>query len=556
MKARKFTAIFTLSALIFSSCETLFADMREEKLDQREKILTERALVLSDQSVNLDDREQELNRRAAQLEELSKSIKNKNIDFTVREIEIDEIKASLNRDSELLASQRFELARDREQFALYKSEVEKRAENAVQVAQEAEQKLKAAEEREARTAKREREISAREEEIIASLSEIELTKAELLMLRAQSSDAAAKIAMLEKQKEDLEEAQKIFAGEKQKLESSLAKERTELQSITALRDKAVNDAQALRAQAEELSRRIEEVLSKNREQEATIEKLSADLVAKTEELHGLYSGTIPLPIGITASLVIGIPHNSSVIVTNTGLMNWSDGSIRALGMGVAPDGLNEAQGRLLARRAAMLDLQRNLLETIQGVQIDSKTKMSEYVIKYDIVESKVNGIISGVEIVKETWDPEKKIYEISGQIRQDKLAEPMTEIAKHINRKKLPKGNKPKTGDYTGLILDVRHLTVTQQKFFHVLDEKGNVVYGPECADPSKMAKDGLCVYYQKIVLTADEKARVGNNPLVIRAQRFSSNGEDIVIPTTEAEKIRTNKIDFLRDCKVIVVRS
>ena len=70
------------------------------------------------------------------------------------------------------------------------------------------------------------------------------------------------------------------------------------------------------------------------------------------------------------------------------------------------------------------------------------------------------------------------------------------------------------------------------------------------------MAKDGLCVYYERIVLTDDEKAKVGSNPLVIRAQRFSSNGEDIVIPTSEAEKIRTNKIDFRKDCKVIVVRS
>lgn len=54
MKTKKFTATFTLVALILSSCQPILADMREEKLDQREKILTEHALVLSEQSVKLN----------------------------------------------------------------------------------------------------------------------------------------------------------------------------------------------------------------------------------------------------------------------------------------------------------------------------------------------------------------------------------------------------------------------------------------------------------------------------------------------------------------------
>lgn len=44
MKARKFTAVFKLLALIFSLSQSLFADMREYKykLNKREKTLTER----------------------------------------------------------------------------------------------------------------------------------------------------------------------------------------------------------------------------------------------------------------------------------------------------------------------------------------------------------------------------------------------------------------------------------------------------------------------------------------------------------------------------------
>lgn len=558
MRTKKFTASLTLAAMILSSCQTVFADMREEKLDQREKILTEQSLFISAQSVNLDDREQELNRRAAQLDELSESIKSRNVDFSVREIELDDMKAALNRDTMLLAAQSQKLAQDKEQIAQYKAEVERRAENAGRVAKEAEDKLRSAEEREQRTAKREREISEREEEIKASLSQIEIARAELLMLKEKSGDTALKIALLEKQKSDFEAAQKIFAGEKKKLEESLAQGKNQLEAMTADRDRAVSEAKTLMAQADEQSRRIEEVLIRNTQQEAVILQLSSDLSAKTQELRDVYAGIIPVNnTGLQASLLTDVPGNVSVQTTQYGVINWSDGSIRAMGKGVAPNDAGESQGQLLARRAAILDLQRNILETVQGVQIDSHTKMSEYIIKSDTVESRVKGSISGVEIIKETWNPETKIYDIIGQLRQDKLSGAMSEVAKYIARKALPREPKRKTGgNYTGLILDVRHLTVGQQKFFHILDEKGAVVYGAECADKNKQAKEGLCVYYERIVLTADEKARVGDNPLVIRAQRFSSNGEDIVIPTSEAEKIRSNKIDFRKDCRVIVVRS
>ena len=94
------------------------------------------------------------------------------------------------------------------------------------------------------------------------------------------------------------------------------------------------------------------------------------------------------------------------------------------------------------------------------------------------------------------------------------------------------------------------------QKFFHVVDEKGNSVYGTEHADKNIQARDGLFVYFRRIVLASDEKSRVGDNPLVIKAQRVAGNGEDIVIPNSEADKIRRNKTDFRKDCRVIIVMS
>lgn len=75
-------------------------------------------------------------------------------------------------------------------------------------------------------------------------------------------------------------------------------------------------------------------------------QLSADLLAKTNELRQVYSGVNPLNRdGLFASLLSDIPGNISLQVTQNGVINWSDGSVRALGKGVAHDNVNESQSR-------------------------------------------------------------------------------------------------------------------------------------------------------------------------------------------------------------------
>ena len=528
--------------------------MREQKLEEREKLQTERALLLSEQSVNLDDKEQELNRKQAELEALSKTLHDRTVDFSFREIELDELRASLNKDSALLVAQSKELADNREQFANYKNEVEKRSKDAERLANEAMEKFKAAEERELLTAKREKELTERENEIQANISQLEIQKAELLVREKKTQEdidaTNLKIAAIEKQKEDLETAQKIFAREKQKLET----DKVDLDNLRAETDKILAEAKATKAEADEKVRQADEIIKLNEIQKVTIAKLETELESKTKELDALY---VPEGLGeLYAELLSDVPSNASITKTDSGIINWSNGSIRAKGIGVSPESSNEAHAKALARRAAVVDLQRNLLETVQGVQIDSNTKVENLMLRSDVVTTAVQGTIKGVEIVSENWDEKNKTYIVAGQIRQDKMSTTMSEIRKLMKFSKVPKEPKKKTGDYTGLILDVRHLTVEQQKFFHIVDEKGSLVYGAEYANKATQDKEGLCVYFNKIVLTADEKAKVGNNPLVIKAQRFASNGTDIVIPTSEADKIRTNKIDFRKDCKVIIVRS
>jgi hypothetical protein len=82
-----------------------------------------------------------------------------------------------------------------------------------------------------------------------------------------------------------------------------------------------------------------------------------------------------------------------------GEINWVDGYITAVGNGASAKG-SLAQARPLARRAAIVDAQRSLLEIIKGVKIDSQTTVENFMVTQDIIKAHVSGIVKGATIHK------------------------------------------------------------------------------------------------------------------------------------------------------------
>ncbi|MBQ7220496.1 MAG: hypothetical protein IJS28_05905 [Synergistaceae bacterium] len=547
MKKTRLVALVNLLAITASALPPVYADTLEDKLKAREAALTERAVSLSGKEIDLEDKEQELNRRNAELEAMSKTIQARNVENTVREIELEDMMAKLNKDSELLAANNLALARDREQVDVMKAEIERRSAEADKLAREAADRITQAESRETLAAERERVLTAREDELAENLSKLNLERAEILMTRQQNDEEAAKkLAELDKQEKNLKAAQEIFAGEK----ARLASERESLESEKAEAEKTANEARSLMAAAKEKEAQADEIIARNEEQANRIAELEKALQGKNDQIAALLNKTGPLVA--ENPVASDIPANSSVTVTDNGLINWSDGSIRAKGLGIPPENKNAEQAKALARRAAIVDLQRNILETIQGVQIDSKTTVKDFMAS-DEISSAVSGTIRGVEVVKEEWDG--KTYVVYGQVSPERLSGPMSDIAKNLKALKLPKEPKKNGASFTGLIIDVRHLSLSQQKAFHVVDEAGKVVYGIEYADKNIYSQIGLCAYFERIVYE-DNESRVGDTPLVVRAEALTNGNADIVIPNEAAAQIRKNRVDFRKGCKVIVVKS
>ena len=85
-------------------------------------------------------------------------------------------------------------------------------------------------------------------------------------------------------------------------------------------------------------------------------------------------------------------------INNT--VNWYKGDVTAIGVGYPPEEIG-LRGNSIARRAAMVDAQRNLLEITKGVQIDAETTVENMTVSSDVVNSKVQGLLKGAQIFEE-----------------------------------------------------------------------------------------------------------------------------------------------------------
>jgi PBP1b-binding outer membrane lipoprotein LpoB len=92
-----------------------------------------------------------------------------------------------------------------------------------------------------------------------------------------------------------------------------------------------------------------------------------------------------------------------------GSLNWSKGAIRATGFGVAPENItNKEQRKLLAYEAARRVAQAALLEITMGVEVTATTKVENYVVKDQIVETKVQGVVKGAVEISRKFDEKEQ----------------------------------------------------------------------------------------------------------------------------------------------------
>jgi hypothetical protein len=275
---------------------------------------------------------------------------------------------------------------------------------------------------------------------------------------------------------------------------------------------------------------------------------------------------------------------------SSGSVNWSEGTITAVGVGAPPERFyGKPQARPMAMRAAQVDAYRKLLETAQGVRVDSTTLVREYVVESDVVKTQVEGIVRGAQVVKTEYLSDGTVevtasMPLSGtgnslsQAIYPRImtpsalppapptglpatvpavpATPGTEAPATPATPATPAPATPASEVFTGLVIDARGIQARPAMSPKVLDENGEEVYGSMHVDREYAVQQGMSGYARDLT-AAQSNARVTNNPLTVKGVKTEGPGKsNIVISNADASQLRAaaENLTFLKKCRVMIV--
>lgn len=262
------------------------------------------------------------------------------------------------------------------------------------------------------------------------------------------------------------------------------------------------------------------------------------------------------PIGAIGAGVGPVEHLGQNAWTN-----WDAALIKAQGFGIEPRSADSAaQGLVMARRAAVVDAYRNLLEASLEVTVRSKTAVEQAGVKWDSVEAQVQGVIRNATILEERQHPDGR-YEIVMQMPMYGPQGLGQVVLPHImNAPPGPPGPRPEPmvrpgprlpqppsqpGGFTGLVVVVRGVHLDRSMSPAILTPDGQVVYGrgwwrPGEFDADVANRQGIVGYASSM----NGAVRGGARPLVVNAigvsgPPLSNFKTDIVISPDDAARIR-----------------
>lgn len=244
-------------------------------------------------------------------------------------------------------------------------------------------------------------------------------------------------------------------------------------------------------------------------------------------------------------------------------IDWNKGVAYAVGIGAPPPGAGAASNPL-ARRAAKIDGARNLLELIEGVNLNSSTSVKNAMAMSDTVTVTMNGVLKSLrEVGPPKYFSDRTIQvKVSASLRSVIPAELAYGDAGGAPRLLEAPGSLPVGGmvnpslSYTGLIIDARGTGVLPAMSPKVFDPDGREVYGSAYVSREWAVTQGV-VGYVKTLEAARSDDRVKGSPVTVKAiEAKGANKADLVISKTDADTIRAiaQRQNFLSEGRVMVV--
>ena len=256
-------------------------------------------------------------------------------------------------------------------------------------------------------------------------------------------------------------------------------------------------------------------------------------------------------------------------------VDWEKGVIRATGVGSYKSGAKKNLRRPQALRAATIDAQRKLAESVEGVQVTSESSLKDLELEYDIVKTRIDATIRGMN-------------EVSARYMNDDTAEvtlemPIFGASKSVAEAAfLPFRNEPKVpfpqptttnvninttvntvvggvvgNKYTGLVVDCSGMGLEPVMSPVIKNNNNQPIYGYRNLDIDRVIDMGMASYAES-ANDATSRSRAGENPLVVKAVKVDGiiKGNPVVSVADSDKILIANQTDmFLENCAVVFVK-
>ena len=236
-----------------------------------------------------------------------------------------------------------------------------------------------------------------------------------------------------------------------------------------------------------------------------------------------------------------------------GAVDWSGTVVRARGTGVVdPSARDQAQAWVMAERAAVVVAQRNLLEIIKGVRVDSDTRVENFMTSYDIVYTRVEGTVTGArQPGPATFDSVAGLVEVELEVDiygRDGLSEALAPAIPggDVSVSTLSPEVRRFLEEYSGLVVDGGASGLKPSMYPKIYDEDGNLLldtrdYAGYLGQGGQAALEFIADLDR--VLARPEFAQA---PFVLKVRQVTGRlGTDIVIGRGDADKLKWLKEGF-----------
>ncbi len=128
------------------------------------------------------------------------------------------------------------------------------------------------------------------------------------------------------------------------------------------------------------------------------ETIGEKVVISAGKMSYIEEGKPPTPAVVAPPQVIEVLYKNTLAPEE----RWGPVILKAKGSAIPPpDAVNPVQARLMALRAAKIEALRNLLEQAQGVTIISNSTVADFMLKSDVIKSRVEGFVKGAWVSEE-----------------------------------------------------------------------------------------------------------------------------------------------------------